>query len=238
MCLSNEMKLTGGAQDYYERSLDILKEFGGPSVYFHTQAIAEQKSRFLSDRHVEMVYATLSAWGMHRMGDSSTKTKMVEFSIFKDSIQSQRDPLSRILPYQMHNCKLTEYADYIESMREVFFSLKVSISNALIVAHSKTLAHLLPDLIPPIDRQYTVRFFTQNSDNFFTQGRKYRQINLPSDRGAQFADFKKYCCGIKRMFDRCDSSIFSMDSSTFNTSYPKIMDNMIMAFVKAVPKPR
>lgn len=39
-------------------------------------------------------------------------------------------------------------------------TLRASTSSTQIVAGSKTLHHILPDLIPPIDRQYTLRFFT------------------------------------------------------------------------------
>ncbi|MCH8272299.1 MAG: hypothetical protein IIB41_03485, partial [Candidatus Marinimicrobia bacterium] len=106
-----------------------------------------------------------------------------------------------------------------------------------IVAHSKTLAHILPNLIPPIDRQYTIRFFTQEYKDFFAKSGKYRQVNLPRDRDVQFADFKEYCCRIKMLIDQCDHQLFTIDKESFNTSIPKIMDNLIMAFVKDVPKP-
>ncbi len=43
---------------------------------------------------------------------------------------------------------------------DVIAYVKVSTSRTQIVAGSKMLHHLLPDLIPPIDRQYTFRFFT------------------------------------------------------------------------------
>ena len=85
--MNNEDELTGRLRYYYDLSLDVLKEFGGPSVYFHIQAIKEQEINFLSDRHIEMIYATLASWGMHRMGDpEETKAKMVEFDIFKQSL--------------------------------------------------------------------------------------------------------------------------------------------------------
>jgi len=42
---------------------------------------------------------------------------------------------------------------------------------------------------------------------------------------------------IKRMFDQCDRRLFEINPDTFNTSYPKIMDNVIVAFVKDVQKP-
>ncbi len=67
--MKNEDDLITRLRYYYDLSLAVLKEFGGPSIYFHVQAIAEQGSHFLSDRHIEMIYATLASWGMHRMGD-------------------------------------------------------------------------------------------------------------------------------------------------------------------------
>lgn len=41
---------------------------------------------------------------------------------------------------------------------------------------------------------------------------------------------------MKALFDRCDHRLFRLDG-IFNTSFPKIIDNLIMAFVKDVPKP-
>ena len=63
------------------------------------------------------------------------------------------------------------------------------------------------------------------------------KIEATLNLDAQFADFKKYCCRMKILFDQCDHQLFTIDKETFNTSFPKIMDNLIMAFVKDVPKP-
>lgn len=237
--MKNEDDLISNLKQYYKLSLAVLKEFGGPSVYFHIQSIKEYESNFLSDRHVEMIYATLASWGMHRMGDpKDTKAKMVEFVDFKQSIESQRERLMNLTHLRMDSCTQEQYASYINTLKDVYCGLRVSISKATIVAHSKTLAHILPHLIPPIDRQYTIRFFTQDNKDFFTKSRKYRLVNLPSGIDAQFTDFKKYSCRIKALFDRCDRQLFATDKVSFNTSYPKIMDNLIMAFVKEIPKPK
>jgi hypothetical protein len=129
------------------------------------------------------------------------------------------------------------YSSHIDELKEIYSNLQVSISDATIVAHSKTLAHLLPDLFPPIDRQYTIRFFTQDDKRFFTDGGKYKLVNLPKDLDAQFEQFKKYACRMKAIFDHCNRHHFTVEKTSFNSSYPKIIDNLIMAFVKAVPKP-
>jgi len=224
----NEDELIRNLKHYYDLSLTVLKEFGGPSVYFHIQSIKEQESNFLHDRHIEMIYATLASWGIHRMGDpEKTKAKMVEFVEFNSSIANQREKLKELIHLRMDLCSNEQYARYIDRVKDIYYGLKVSISNATIVAHSKALAHILPNLIPPIDRQHTIRFFTQDNKNFFTKG-KYRQVNLPKDKDTQFCDFKKYACQIKSLFDRCDRQLFKIDKVSLNTSYPKIMDNLIL----------
>ncbi|MEK6776238.1 MAG: hypothetical protein AABY87_05060 [bacterium] len=236
--MRNEDDLIKNIGHYYKRSLEVMKEFGGPSIYFHVQAIKERETSFLSDRHIEMIYATLASWGMHKMGDPDiTKAKMVEFPEFKQSIIKHRDTLQQLSSLRMDSCSQEQYGKHIDDLEQIYYTLKVSISKATIVAHSKTLAHILPNLVTPIDRQYTIRFFTQENKDFFTESGKYRLVNLPQGIVAQFVDFKKYCCRMKMLFDRCDHQLFTIDKETFNTSLPKIMDNLIMAFIKDVPKP-
>jgi len=236
--MNNESELVKHISDYYSKSLDVLREFGGPSVYFHVQAIKQQRHDFMSERHLEMIYATLASWGMHRMGDpDETKAKMAEFDAFRESLTSQRSVLSGFRELKMDGCSEEEYCSHIDGLKAIYATLVVSISNSTVVAHSKTLAHVLPDLVPPIDRQYTVRFFTQDNKGFFAKSGKYKTVMLSTDRESQFLAFRDYCVRIKQMFDQCDRYLFEINPNTFNTSYPKIMDNLIMAFVKSVPKP-
>lgn len=236
--LRNSDDLISNLNYYYKRSLEVLKDFGGPSIYFHIQSIKEQEANFLSDRHIEMIYATLASWGMHKMGDSDfTKAKLVEFSDFKNSILVYKIQLKLMTSLCMDSCTQDQYDGYIDQLREIYSNLNVSISEATIVANSKTLAHILPNLIPPIDRQYTVRFFTQENKNFYRKSGSFRNVRLPKGIENQFHDFKKYCCNIKTLFDRCDKKMFLIHKESFNTSYPKIMDNLIMAFVKGTTKP-
>lgn len=231
--IKNEDELIRNIAKYHSRSMDVAKDFGGPSIYFHVQTIKELETNFLSDRHIELIYATLASWGMHKMGDPDvTKAKLTEFNDFKKSIKNYRSSLQEMSLLRMDLCSQEEYGKYIDNLKPIYDNLKVSISDSTIVANSKTLAHILPNLIPPIDRQYTIRFFTQEAKNFFSEKGKYRMVSVPQGKDAQFTDFKKYSCKIKMIFDQCDHKLFTIDKESFNTSYPKIMDNLIMAFVK------
>lgn len=249
----NEDRLINNIEHYNEQSHGIHEKFGGPPVYFHIQSIIEQRENFLSDRHIEMIYATLVSWGMHKLGNSHTK--MVEFDVFKQSITDHRSELEQIRSLRIDSCTPEEYACHIDRLKGIFCTLKVSKANQTIVAHSKTLAHILPNLIPPIDNRYTKHFFNINfpdTNRLLTKFRKNTGYEFGTDQynlqsvlfvlSNHFDIFKEYVCKIKRLFDRCYSlypNMFTINNpSSYNmsTSYPKIMDNLIIAFVRAEKK--
>jgi hypothetical protein len=236
--VQNTAALLAALRRYYDLSVGVLQDFGGPSVYFHQQAIRAQSSDFLGDRHIEMIYATLASWGMHRMGDpEDTKAKMVEFDDFRSSILACRTDLTALRNQRFENATAAEYGEILKGLRSVYGRMKVSISDSTLVAHAKAFAHILPHLIPPIDRQYTVRFFTQDASEFFIKSGKYRLPQVPQGLDEQFKLFVDLAGKMKGLFDLCDRTLLQVNGQGFNTSYPKIVDNLIMAFVKSVPAP-
>ena len=79
----NSEKFLAGQRRYFENAYEEFSLFGGPSVYFHKRCLEAAGDEFLSLRHIEMLYATLASWGMHRMGDpDQTKTKLTEWNQF------------------------------------------------------------------------------------------------------------------------------------------------------------
>lgn len=229
----NSRALIGNLRYYYRKSIDVMHDFGGPSIYFHVEALKAAENEFLGDRHLEMIYAVLTAWGMHKMGDPRvSRAKLRPFNDFRSSIMANSKTLYSLKDKRMDLCPVDEYEAILKQLETTYYHLPVSISEATIVANSKTLAHILPHLIPPVDRQYTIRFFTQSPDRFISKKGSFSQVNLPSDIETQFEDFRKYCLGVKAICDSCDRSLFSIDKESFNTSIPKIIDNLIMAFVK------
>ena len=116
--MNNETELVRNISYYYSRSLSVFRDFGGPSIYFHIQAIKQQRLDFMSERHIEMIYATLASWGMHRMGDpNETKAKMVGFDDFRKSLISQRIGLSEFRKLKMEECSVKEYSAYIDGLK-------------------------------------------------------------------------------------------------------------------------
>jgi hypothetical protein len=86
------------------------------------------------------------------------------------------------------------------------------------VANSKALHHLLPDLVPPIDRNYTLNFFLgrpyirhgRDADYFMTLFPLFRQIAVSCQAAIQ-----------ARIMD---------PPVRMNTSVTKVIDNAILGF--------
>ncbi len=135
---------------YFRGSYEQFAAFGGPCVYFHRECLRAGQEAFLGHRHVEMLYATLTAWGMHRMGDSqTTKTKLTDWETFHDSLIARAPQLQQFMPCCLLQMSDTAYSDAVLLLRPYFKTLQLSVSHATIVVNSKALHHLFPRLHTP-----------------------------------------------------------------------------------------
>jgi hypothetical protein len=222
---------------YFANSYAQFCAFGGPCVHFHQECLRAGEQEFLSDRHLEMLYATLTAWGMHRMGNSDrTKTKLVEWKAFRDSLRADGEVFERLRHLRLLDLSDMEYADVLRKLEPVYRRLKLSEAGATIVVNSKALFHLLPHLVPPIDRQYTVRFFTQTRERWRDATGKFRMVMLPPSLDAQVDLFRTLCLEIKRLADQVDPDIFAREFKEHKVTAPKAIDNAIVSFVRSQPK--
>jgi hypothetical protein len=182
-----------------------------------------------------MLYATLTAWGMHRMGDTDkTKTKLTEWKVFRDSLVARADALKSFQGLNLLDLSEGEYSDVVSNLHSCYRALKLSVSGATVVVNSKALFHLLPDLIPPIDRQYTVRFFGQLPNKWRDRKGKFKPVMLPADLDGQFRLFHAICMKVKRLADRLDRGLFETELRDHEVTAPKAIDNAIVNYVRIV----
>jgi hypothetical protein len=138
--------------DYYK-----AETFHGPSLYFHQRAL-ETRQNPLSIIHLEYVYATLSSWGMHRMGERGSK--MQGFDTFRRSILALKSRISEAQKFafcDMNDSKWT-------TIEEIFKGINVMASGTSLVGNSKVMHHMLPNIVPPIDREYTLQYLRGNKN--------------------------------------------------------------------------
>lgn len=194
---------------------DIISEaaddFGGPSLYFHQKALEYQKIDFLGDRHIEYIYATLVAWGMHRMGNSGAK--MPEYTVFKSSLLKNKSDFENLRPLSIEKIKKDRIETIIEKLTYLCFSIKATTSSSYLVSGSKTLAHILPNLVCPIDREYTCKFFKV-------------YLNTKNEQTI----FKKVIWEMWYFYQNSShiQKLASILGKPFNETYPKIYDNLII----------
>lgn len=147
--------LLSNAASYHQSFYDA-ETFHGPSLYFHQRALQTRHSADF-ERHLEYVYATLVSWGMHRMGPGGSK--MQPFVLFRSSAEGLREQVAAaqaIDPARITN-------DEWNTLRSVFCGIKVMASGTSIVGNSKVMHHMIPNIVPPIDREYTFRFLRGNT---------------------------------------------------------------------------
>jgi hypothetical protein len=204
------------------------ERFTGPSWYFHRKALARRAqhdaiaSLLDDDVFFDWLYATLTAWGLHRMGPGNTKLRDIDD--IRESVRGAADALA-----DLNNIKITEIgelraAEVVDAVWNVLKQLLVSVAAAQIVANSKALHHLLPALVPPMDREYTFRFF-------------YSRTMLSIDEPTAFHE----------MFTRCvqvavhhKEAIDGLVDGMRNTGIAKVVDNAIVGYMIAregVPPP-
>jgi len=200
---------------YYE-----AETFHGPSLYFHQRCITTLGDG-ITDQRMEYIYATLASWGMHRMGKRGSK--MRPFDEFKDSVQA-----SEVLVTELQSTQVKDmYASGWELLRRLFQQIRVMATGTTIVGNSKVMAHLIPNLVPPIDRQYTLKYLRGNA-------------NIRNDLDAEWLtmrdlleDFFYPVAVDPRFVDAAAEWAASPDQYPWDTSALKIVDNLLIGAVKA-----
>jgi hypothetical protein len=138
--------------------------FSGPSVYFYQElvrlvrSVPSARDLASNDRLIELAYATLTSWGMHRMGER-VATKLTEYPVFRDAVRALIEPAAALSNRRITELSEEEAGRVTEELASLVERPGISASGAPLVANAKMLHFLLPDLVPPVDRTYTGRFF-------------------------------------------------------------------------------
>lgn len=202
-------------------AFDQANLFTGPSAYFHSKTLAllrQHKSAgdaLLDRAFLESLYATLTAWGMHRMGPGGAK--LVEFPLFSDSFRRLEQPIRKLSVLVLADLPMEEVQSVSEQVWAVISGLNIGCGLTKIVAGSKALHHVLPELVPPMDREYTLRFF----------------FNHKSLNQGDAVTFREMFPRFHRIAVECRGQIQSRIGRGMNTSPTKVIDNAIVGFVRS-----
>lgn len=192
--------------------------FTGPSWYFHYKALAKRHPRTIpdllyDDEFFDLLYGTLTAWGLHRMGPGNTKLR--EIDEIRRSFQQQAHQLGKLAGLRITSVAVKDAPSVARAVWSVLTRLRVSIAEVQIVANSKALHHVLPDLVPPIDREYTLNFFYDR--------------NMLSIREADA--FVEIYVLFHRIATANASEIMTRVGRQWHTSETKVVDNAIIGYM-------
>lgn len=199
------------------------KVFTGPSVHFHhrtVQRLAELgsvQSAVSDDQFADYLYATVACWGMHRMGPSGAK--MLPFEVFKESLARNADAIQALSGLSIQQLPARQIDGIVSDLWELISGktgIKISATNSPLVAGTKVLHHLIPHLLPPIDRTYTAQFFVWKN-------------RMQHDPEEMFRDTFPRLAQLARKIEAPSQKHLG---SGFHTSLTKILDNAIVGFIR------
>jgi hypothetical protein len=203
------------AHDAYHKA----ELFSGPSLYFHLRSLDAAREKDIG-HFTEYVYATLASWGMHRMGPGGSK--MREFKEFRSSLSDVWQ--AAMLLQQRTPGSLTE-CDW-KMLKTVFCGIRCMASKTILVGHSKVMAHLLPNLVPPLDRAYTLTFL-------FKHGRIKNGGELEWKTLVEILDGFFYPVVRSPIFQqKAQKWLAQSNRSNWDTSELKIVDNLLIGLLK------
>ena len=107
---------------------------------------------------VNHVWKTLDAWDMNKKG-----AKLISCGEFYSQFKRHKELVVALEQYSIS--QLGE-PDVIERIWRAISLLGLSATSTQVVAGAKALHHILPSLLPPIDRRYTWKFFKVRDSNF------------------------------------------------------------------------
>ena len=141
----------------YHKAYYEAKTFGGPSLYFHQRALDTRQTPD-SLTHLEYVYATLASWGMQKMGPKGAK--MQYFDTYRQSILCMIEKIKEAQKFDIRDMNEHKWV----LIKEIFQGINVMASSISLVGNSKVMHHMLPNIVPPIDHEYTLDYLRGNKN--------------------------------------------------------------------------
>jgi hypothetical protein len=140
----------------------------------------------------------------------------VEFSLFAASLARTIEKLTGLEGMRIDRLGPRELARTVETLWDAICGVHIG------VGATKLVAGMLPDLVPPIDREYTVRFFLENKSAI--QGDEVKQGNAFRFMYSHFAAI----CHNKQY------EIQARLGTGMNTSRTKVVDNTIVGYCRKI----
>ena len=161
-----------------------------------------------NEEFIRSLYTTLLRWGIGSRG-----SQLIPFGKFLAALRKRADELSRLDGDKLDENLQVEVATV--RLWKLVETLGIVVNKNPLVAGSKCLHHLLPDLVPPMDREYTQTFFGWANPEFQNHPKECFEHAF-----RQFWEIAKVVKPEGYIGDK------------WRSSGPKILDNAVVAFCR------
>lgn len=203
----------------YLHVFDLICPFGEDKVTVHrdTIAIVRAASKPVDVLDNELWFRkmaeTLALWGMNIRG-----ARLNDLSEIRASFIELRSSIVDIQDCRLETIDLYYAVITGRKIGVLLENLRVGRQRAKLVANTKALHHLLPDLVPPVDRKYTLKFFFDDS-------------NIVQRYSAQYL-FEEMWPAFHKIAQEAKHIIQNYLGQGMHTSIPKTIDNAIVGYIK------
>lgn len=201
----------------YVRDFDDHPAFSADQLAAHRQTIrlraqsGSASAAVSNPAFVASLRQTLVAWRL-----DSRASHLAPPAAFADALQRASARISEFNLMAIDDVHLAP--DLPDRLWTLIHELDVVDNKAKLVAGTKTLHHLLPDLVPPMDRAWTGRFFGLHAPEWHSeenQHRTFRRLFLAFRDIARATDPSSYTTG-----------------DGWRTSRTKILDNALVSYTR------
>ena len=162
----------------------------------------------------ESLYRTLQSWGIGQRG-----SRLLSRAEFDRAIASAAPTVAKLDGVAINDSSLD--ADAIAAqLWAVLAAMSIVDNKAPLVPCTKALHHLLPELVVPMDREYTRTFFGWHAPEFQGQGRP----------GGQRSVFTKIFSELVRIARATSPESYVSAERPWRTSRTKVLDNALVGF--------
>jgi hypothetical protein len=135
-----------------KKLIQDLEEFFEYKLNKYEDALNHRDDPF-SDEHIQSVYDVVKEWY-----EQYESTKLLDFEIFKKSIDDNKETIKKIKEYNRLET-IDSFSTIEKEIRTLFGKLNLAVAKSKLVVFSMTMHLFLPDLLMPINRTHTLKFF-------------------------------------------------------------------------------
>lgn len=181
---------------------------------FHRETIQKRrelgsvKAALKDMDYLKSLYRTLRAWGI-----GSRRSKLRPFNNFTDALNDISPDICELDGLKLDKIEI-ETDTVNQKIWNIIENMHIVDNIATLVPCSKTLHHILPDLIVPMDREYTQVFFGWRNPQFqYGQETCFKEAFKSFEYVSRETNPKQYV------------------GSGWNTSLSKVIDNAIVGLI-------